>query len=418
MFQVPERNTGEDVYLTANRWINIAAAVLILLCTGSIYAFSVLAGPLALARGWTPQEISLAFTISTAVCPIPMIIAGKIVDKGYAREAILVGGVLFGLAYVGMGYFSSLTGLYLGYGVVGGVGMSVAYAGALGNAARYFPDKRGMATGLVTAGNGAAALISAPLAQAMIDSQGVLSTVRTLGIGFIVIAIICGVISRTARSDYRPAGWTPPVKTGKEASGSDWKQMLASPMFYLMLSLMAAGAVSGLMIAANASQVGQNMFAITSSAAALYVGFYAASNAAGRFIWGSVSDRIGCPNSLVIIFILVALMLLLLINATSTLGFVIAICGIGVSFGGVMGVFPSMVSQRFGARYFGVNYGIMFTGYAIAATVGPRLGASMAARNNGDFSDAFGIAIVICLVGTALAILLSRNLSNWSKAQA
>lgn len=403
--------------MTSNRWMNIAAAVLSLLCTGSIYAFSVLAGPLAQARGWTPEQISLAFTISTAICPIPMIIAGKIVDKGYAREAILVGGVLFGLSFVCMSYVTSLTGLYIGYGLLAGMGMSFAYAGALGNAARYFPDKRGMATGLVTAGNGAAALISAPLAQSMIASDGVLSAINTLGIGFVVVAILCGMVSRSAPNDYRPAGWTPPVSSGKPVLGSDWKQMLSSPMFYLMLSLMAAGAVSGLMIAANASQVGQNMFAITSAAAALYVGFYAASNAAGRFIWGSISDRIGCPNALVMIFILVALMLLLLINATSPLGFVIAICGIGISFGGVMGVFPSLVSQRFGARYFGVNYGIMFSGYAIAAAVGPRLGASVAAQNNGDFSNAFWIAIVICLAGAALAILLSRNLSRWTKAQ-
>ncbi len=404
--------------MTSNRWINIAAAVLSLLCTGSIYAFSVLAGPLAQARGWTPEQISLAFTISTAICPIPMIIAGKIVDKGYAREAILVGGVLFGLSFVCMSHVTSLAGLYIGYGLLAGIGMSAAYAGALGNAARYFPDKRGMATGLVTAGNGAAALISAPLAQSMIASDGVLSAINTLGIGFVVVGIFCGVVSRSAPNDYRPTGWVPPVTSGKPVLGSDWKQMLSSPMFYLMLSLMAAGAVSGLMIAANASQVGQNMFAITSAAAALYVGFYAASNAAGRFIWGAISDRIGCPNALVMIFILVALMLLLLINATSTLGFVVAICGIGISFGGVMGVFPSLVSQRFGARYFGVNYGIMFSGYAIAAAVGPRLGASVAAQHNGDFSNAFWIAIVICLAGAALAILLSRNLSRWSKAQA
>src|SRR5437868_13142880 len=153
--------------MTSNRWMNIAAAVLSLLCTGSIYAFSVLAGPLAQARGWTPEQISLAFTISTAICPIPMIIAGKIVDKGYAREAILIGGVLFGLSFMCMSYVTSLAGLYIGYGLLAGVGMSVAYAGALGNAARYFPDQRGMGTGLVTGGYRAVSVISALVAQSM-----------------------------------------------------------------------------------------------------------------------------------------------------------------------------------------------------------------------------------------------------------
>ncbi|SUD31456.1 MFS permease-like protein [Pseudomonas fluorescens] len=404
--------------MTSNRWINILGAVLVLLCTGSIYAFSVFSGPLALVRGWTPEQVALAFTISTAVCPIPMIIAGKIVDRGYARTAMLLGGASFGLAFLMMDWFSSLTALYLGYGVLGGVGISFAYAGALGNATRYFPDKRGMATGLVTAGNGAAALITAPLLNTLISQHGVLSALHTVGIGFVVVAVVCGIVCRSAPNDYRPAGWTPPVSSNSTNASLNWKTMLCSPMFYLMLTLMAAGALSGLMIAANASPIGQSMFALSASAAALYVGLYAASNAAGRFIWGAVSDRIGGANALVIIFTLIALMLLLLATTTHAMGFVIALCGIGIAFGGVMGVFPALVSQRFGARYFGVNYGIMFCGYAIAAAIGPRLGASVAAANGGDFSQAFYIALAICVIGAALAVLLSRRLARWKLATA
>lgn len=362
-------------------WIYLMAAVLLLMCTGSIYAFSVFAGPLAAVRGWTNTQVMLAFGISAAVTPIPMIIAGKVVDKGYAREAMLVGGVLFGMAFLAMGYLPSLTALYVGYGVLGGIGISFAYAGALGNASRYFPDRRGMATGLVTAGNGAAAVITAPLVQSLTASHGVLHALQYLGYGFLAIALLCGLVTKTAPSNYVPDGWTPPDTTQSvsRVEDVDWKGMLITPMFYLLLALLASGALAGLMIAANASPIGQSMFGLSATAAAAYVGVYAAGNASGRFLWGAVSDRIGGPNALTCIFMLIGAMLVVLASTHSALGFATGIIGMGLSFGGVMGVFPSLVSARFGIKYFGVNYGIIFCGYAVAAFTGPRLGASIAA---------------------------------------
>lgn len=388
------------------RWLYLTAAVLTLMCTGSIYAFSVFSGPLALERGWTVAQVTLAFTINTAVCPIPMILAGRFVDRGYARASMMIGGCLFGLAFLIIAYLPSLSALYLGYGVLGGVGISLAYAGALGNVTRYFPDKRGLATGLVTAGNGAAALITAPLAASLIASGGVISALRILGIGFFTVALVCGLVTKTAPSGFRPSGWTPPQTDSKADASLRWSGMIATPVFYLLLVLMASGAMSGLMIAANASQIGQNMFHISAAVAAGCVGLYAASNATGRFFWGAVSDRIGGANTLIAIFALVAAMLGVLASSSSFAGFVIGLCGIGLGFGGVMGVFPSIVAARFGVKYFGENYGIMFCGYATAAFLGPRLGASMAALNGGDFTKAFYVAILVCVLGLGLALVL------------
>jgi OFA family oxalate/formate antiporter-like MFS transporter len=385
------------------RWLYLATAVLTLMCTGSIYAFSVFSGPLAAARGWSVAQVTLAFTINTAVCPLPMIIAGKFVDRGYARASMMLGGCLFGLSFLIISYVPSLTALYLGYGVLGGIGISLAYAGALGNVTRYFPDKRGLATGLASAGNGAAALITAPLAASLIEGDGVLSALRMLGVGFFAVALLCGLATRTAPVDFRPHGWAPAHAGAKADASMRWRAMLSTPVFYLLLALLAAGALSGLMVAANASQIGQNMFHVSAASAATCVGLYAASNALGRFTWGAVSDRIGGANTLIIIFILVAAMLGLLSTTSSVAGFVVGICGIGLSFGGVMGVFPSLVAARFGVKYFGENYGIMFCGYAMAAFLGPRLGASIAAGNGGDFTKAFYVASMVCLAGLGLA---------------
>lgn len=319
---------------------------------------------------------------------------------------------MFGLAFLVISFLPSLSVLYLAYGVLGGFGISYAYAGALGNATRYFPDRKGLATGLVTAGNGAAAVITAPLLAVLIAHLGVVIASRLLGAGFLIISVVCGLATKSAPNDFRPDGWAPPAvgKGGADLS-VDWKQMISTPIFYLLLGLLAAGALSGLMIAANASQIGQHMFALSAASAALCVGLYAASNASGRFLWGSASDKIGRPNSLICIFILIALMLLLLTITSSVPGFIVGICGIGLSFGGVMGVFPSIVSEKFGSKYFGVDYGISFTGYSIAAFFGPRLAASIGANNNGNFSKAFYIAIVVCLAGIAMSVAF-KNLSK------
>ncbi|ODT74274.1 MAG: MFS transporter [Pelagibacterium sp. SCN 64-44] len=387
------------------RWINLVAAVLLLICTGSIYAFSVFSGPLAELRGWSGTEVTLGFTISAALSPVPMILGGKLVDLGHARASMLVGGLLFGLAFIGSGLIPSLIGFYFAYGLLGGLGAGFAYAGALGNVIRYFPDRRGLATGLVTAGNGAAAVIMAPLAGALIASQGVSLALFILGAGFLAVTLLCLVVVRTAPADYRPAGWTPPPAVVRsKAPDLDWRGMLSHPVFYVLLFIMAAGATSGLMIAANASQIGQGMFGLSATTAAVYVGLYSLSNASGRFVWGAVSDRIGRLPSLICIFVLVALALFLLSQLQGSTAFLIGILGVGIAFGGIMGVFPALCIEQFGARNFGTNYGILFTGYSIAALAGPRLGAAIGDAYEGNFGMAFLIATVLSLVGAAVTI--------------
>jgi OFA family oxalate/formate antiporter-like MFS transporter len=180
--------------------------------------------------------------------------------------------------------------------------------------------------------------------------------------------------------------------------------MLSRPIFYLALAVLVTGALSGLLIAAHASTIGQTMFGLTPATAALFVSLYSLSNASGRFIWGSLSDKIGRQNVVITIFIFVAIMLFLLAQANSVPMFAVGLIGIGLSFGGVMGTFPSITADLFGPKFMGVNYGIMFSGYAIAAFFGPRIGASIAENSGGDFTRAFYIALAICVVGIVLAI--------------
>lgn len=137
---------------TFNRWRILVASTAILLCTGAVYSFSVFAGPLSSSTGWSMSDIMLAFAINSAIGPIPMILGGYLVDKGYVKWTIALGALLFASGFCLTGYANSPAMLYLTYGLMAGLGQGFAYSGALSNSLRLFPDKRGLASGILTGG--------------------------------------------------------------------------------------------------------------------------------------------------------------------------------------------------------------------------------------------------------------------------
>lgn len=390
------------------RWRFLIATIFVMLCTGSTYAFSVFLGPLAAARGWTPADAVLAFALNNAIGPIPMILSGKLVDKGYAKQCILGGGALFGIGYFLSGLATSITMFYLTYGIVCGIGQAFAYSGCLGNTVRLFPDRRGLAVGLVTAGNGGAAIIMAPTLSFLIQNYGVFTALEVLGGVFLVVSIIAGLVVKSVPTGYCPKGWTPPVSTQTGSSVSNdlsWGQMIKTKNFYMILAMFGIGTLSGLMIVSNLSRIGQSMYGLTATVAAFYVGLYALSNCLGRIFWGTVSDKIGRYYALMVIHVVVGSMLLVLANTNSATVFLVAIIGIGLCFGGTMGVMPPIVTENFGAKFYGVNYGIVFVGYALAAFFGPKVAANVAAANSGNFTQAFYIAFACGVIGLAVTVL-------------
>lgn len=391
-----------------NRWQVIAASTAILLCTGAVYAFSVFAGPLSAQTGWSMPEIMMAFAINSAIGPIPMILGGYLVDKGYVKWTIALGALLFALGFFLTGYATSPAILYLTYGLMAGLGQGFAYSGALSNTLRLFPDKRGLASGILTGGMGFAAVIASPIASSLIQSHDAKFAFRTIGLVYIAIVIIASFFIKAAPADYKPEGWNPPAQAGKGMVNKSWPDMLKTPIFYVIISMFFLGAFSGLMIASQASPIGQSMFGLSASTAALYVSLYSIANSSGRLIWGSVSDKIGRSKTLLIIYSVVAAALFTLTVVPGQVGFTIGIIGLGICFGGVMGVFPSIVMENYGPANQGVNYGIVFTGYSLAAFFAPRVAVQMAAANNGNYNHAFYIAIVLALVGLALNLIYMK----------
>lgn len=388
---------------TINRWQILVASAAVLLCTGAIYAFSVFAGPLSQVKGWSMEEIMLAFTINAAVGPITMVLGGFLTDKGLAKWVIAVGGVAFSLGFFLTGLAQSPLMLYLTYGVLSGLGQGFAYSSCLSNTIRLFPDKRGLASGLITAGMGGAAIIAAPIATALIESKDVMFAFKMMGITYLIVVLIASFFIKRAPENYKPEGWSAKKpRTTRNAYDKNWQEMLRTREFYLIIIMLLVGSFSGLMIASNAAVIGQQMFHLTMRTAAFYVSLYSLCNCLGRVVWGTISDVLGRAKTLLVIYTVVSLSLLVLTFFSSGGAFAVGIIGLGLCFGGVMGVFPSIVMENYGPMNQGTNYGIVFIGYSTAAFFGPRVASAIAENNQGNFTNAFYVAIVLAIIGLIL----------------
>lgn len=393
-----------------NRWIILIASIVMNLCIGSAYAWSVFQKPLMEIFGWTTSQASLAFTLNLSIVPLAMIVAGKIQDKRGPKLVTFVGGIIFGLGIFLAGKVSSLTSLYLTYGVLGGVGIGTIYACTVGNTIKWFPDKRGLAGGLTAAGFGMGAVVFAPIGVKLMPSYGVLGTFNIFGIVFASGILIASIFMEAPDAGWKPENWAP-APSAVKALGNDKSpvEMISSGSFYLVWAMYTIGCVGGLMIIGHASPIGQEKIGLTPQVAAVAISFLGIANSGGRVFWGSISDKIGRYNALALMFATSAVCLLILNFASTFVPFLIGVCGIAMSFGGYLGIMPSVTADNFGTKNIGINYGILFTAFGLAAFIGPRLAAVVKQANGGEYTVAIIIVAAMNLVGIALALIIKKQ---------
>jgi len=398
-----------------NRWIVLLASIIMNLCIGSAYAWSVFQKPLIEMFGWQTSQASLAFTLNLCLVPFAMIVAGKIQDKNGPQKVTLIGGLIFGLGIILTGFTSSLTVLYLTYGVLGGLGIGTVYACTVANTVKWFPDKRGLAGGLVAAGFGSGAVLFAPLSVSLISKFGVLSTFKLLGFVFMVGIVLCSFYLKAPKAGWKPEGWAPKA-VGPKAATIDKtpREMVKDAKFYVLWVMYTIGCISGLMIIGHASPIAQEKIGLSPEVAAIVVSILAFANSGGRIFWGSVSDKIGRYNAILCMYILSSGMLVLLSGAKTFSVFIVAVFGIALSFGGFLGIFPSVTADNFGAKNIGVNYGVIFTAFGLAAFVGPRLAASIKQSSGGEYGTAFLIVAIMNIVGIICTLIIKHLLKKES----
>ncbi len=393
------------------RWVILTAACLVNLCLGSIYAWSVFASSMAeyfsstSGQNITSGDLAIVYTIANAVGPVTMISGGAVNDRLGPKKVIALGGIMFGGGMILSGFAGSVAFLIVSYGLIAGLGLGMAYGATISTSVKYFPDKRGFIGGVTTAVYGMSSVILPPVVTVIVNRYNAAFAFKVIGAAFLVIILVSTCFLEQCPQGYVPAGYTPPAAQ-KGAADLDWKEMIKTPVFYVMLLLLTSGAFSGMMVISQASAMAQGMIGMTAIAASGAVSVLALFNALGRIAAGYLSDKIGRIYTLMAACMLcIAGMLCLYASAEGQQAlFYAGICIVGVSFGSFMGVYPGFTADQFGARNNSVNYGIMFIGFALAGYFGPQIMRSVYA-STGAYQNAFLIACGLNAAGIVLAVV-------------
>ncbi len=392
------------------------ASCLINLCIGALYAWSVFVSPMAehisQIRGITvsPSDLAIVFSIANTVGPITMIGGGKLIRSIGPRFVIMIGGVWFGIGMLICGFATSVPMLIFGFGICCGLAVGMAYGCTVSNCVKFFPDKRGLIGGIATASYGLSSVIVPLIANSIISKMDVSSAFKILGIAIVVIVLISSAFVLPCPDGFMPDGYEPVEKENK-ATGRDytWKEMISSKEFYVMIVLMCCGAFMGMMIISQASPIAQKQIAMDAAGAAAAVSVLALFNTGGRILGGFISDLIGQINTLTILLVcsIFGLLLLVLAGEGDAMVFYPGVCVIGLCFGGFMGIYPGFTNERFGAKYAGINFGIMFIGFAFSGFVAPMtIGRIFAAT--GSFVPAYFVAMALSLLGIVLTFVYRK----------
>jgi OFA family oxalate/formate antiporter-like MFS transporter len=376
---------------------------------GNLYAWSVFRNPLMKTYGWTAIEATWPFALSIVFFAIGMVLAGRWQDKAGPRTVAMTGGILVGAGFVLSGIVgSTLMGLYIAFGVIGGLGMGCAYVTPLATTIKWWPDKRGLMTGLVVLGFGAGAIFGGIGGPLLIANVGVMTTFIIFGIAFGVIITFCGALLRVPPAGYKPAGWSPPAPAaGAKVAKADYGpgEMVATLPFWLLWIEYVIAAGVGLIVISQASPIGQEVAKLSPVVAGGALTMLAVFNGLGRPGFGYISDAIGRKNGMALIFAMyIVALVFVLPNATSFGMYAVGVCMVGFAFGGTLALMPAFTADFFGTKGLGINYGWLFSAYGVAGSLLVIYAARVRAIT-GAWTTAFWYLAILCAVGLVLTFI-------------
>jgi OFA family oxalate/formate antiporter-like MFS transporter len=416
-----------------NRWLVVVGAILIQLCLGAIYAWSVFTTVLKKDPfNFTATQTQIIFSVGLGMFAALMPFAGKLQAKIGPRRVALMGGIILGLGYILAGLMgNSFATLLVFIGVFGGAGIGLAYVCPIAVGMRWFPDKKGLITGIAVAGFGFGALLWVQLAGAwghLLDTIGILRTFLYYGAAFAVLVSIGSIFMVYPPEGWRPAGWDPAqTKKGKKPAEPPAEmctsEMLKTPQCFLIWLSYAFCALAGLMVIGIAKLFGGDALVSSglekyadpkvaaAAAATAYAIFFALANGFGRIGWGIIADGIGWKRSITIMAIIQGVaMASLYYLGSSYVALCVFFAIVGANFGGTLALFPLSTAGCFGTKNIGQNYGFMFTAYGVGGIVGPIVAGIFKDMGQGKGVTAwmppFMIAAVLCIVASGIVMTL------------
>lgn len=393
-----------------NRWIRLAAAVVAMAMISNLqYCWTLFVQPIMTATGWKLSQVQTGFSIFIAVVTWAMPLAGWLIDRMGPRVFISIAGVLCAAGWGSLGHATNLTEFYLTYAVAG-LGVSFVYCSSIGAALKWFPDKRGLASGIIAGAYGSGAALFILVFSRMIRNNGYSSTFVTTGIVMGVVIFIAGQFLT-----YPPVGFAGtlkiPVKANVRKQGTEdfnSLEMLRKPHFYLMYAMMLMVGIGGLMTSAQIAPVAKS-FRIGGTALAVTLTLSPIGNGVGRFFWGWVSDYMGRERTMLTAFVLQALFLVSVVTlgARGDFWFVASMTMVFATWGEVYVLFAAAQADMFGAKNAASNYSLLYNTKGIAALLGGGIAAVVFERT-GSWGYVYYPAAALASVAAVGAIVLKR----------
>ena len=410
---------------TKNRWLIALSAVGIHISIGSVYAWSVFTKPLQQQMGWDLKQISFTFSLAILFLGLSAAFLGHFVEKFGPRAAGTLSAVFFGTGIAGAGFaihIESLLLLYLFYGMIAGIGLGVGYITPVSTLVKWFPDRRGLATGLAIMGFGFASLISSPIMNHLINNYGISNTFYILGAVYFVI-----ILSSAQYLAPPKAGWVP---KGLQANGNnpstrkikeDLRQLTANEavktrQFWALWIMLFINITCGIAILAVASPMAQELVGMSAAAAATMVGIMGLFNGGGRIAWATISDYIGRPNVYTLFFALQIVGFFLLPNLTGALLFSVFVYVIMTCYGGGFASIPAYIGDLFGTKQLGAIHGYILTAWAAAGLAGP-IFVSWVRETTGSYQGTLVIFSGLFIIALAVSLLIRLDIKKLKEAK-
>lgn len=405
-----------------NRWLIAAAAVGIHISIGSVYAWSNFTNPLKNLFGWSDSEVALTFSIAILFLGLSAAFLGHFVEKHGPRKSGLLAATFFGIGIAGSGLavlLGSKILLYLFYGVLGGIGLGVGYIAPVSTLVKWFPDRRGLATGLAIMGFGFAAAVSSPIMNSLIESVGVATTFFILGSAFFVLMAASSLYLEKPPEGWMPEGFKQKVESGAAKPRMDLSQLTANEAvkttrFWYLWLMLFINVTCGIAILAVAKPLAMESIGIGTAAAAALVGAIGIFNGLGRIGWASVSDYIGRPNTYTTFFVLQIGLFFMLPHTSNALLFQVMLAIIYTCYGGGFASIPAYIGDLFGTKQLGAIHGYILTAWAAAGLVGPMFAAYIK-DTTGTYAGSLSVFAGFFVVAFIISLLIRVDIAKIRK---
>lgn len=410
---------------TKNRWLMAIGAMAIHMCIGSVYAWSVYTTPIQSTMNWTLTDVTITFSIAIFFLGLSAALMGKFVEAKGPRVTATLAAVLFGLGTIGSGLAIALESkilLYLTYGVLGGTGLGIGYISPVSMLVKWFPDRRGMATGLAIMGFGFASAISGPAIKLLIDSEGISSTFYILGSIYFVVMFSAAQYLANPPEGYMPERFSQAIATGKKTLKEDLanitrNEAVKTSRFYGLWIMLFINVTCGIAIISVASPLLQEVIGISALAAASAVGLMGIFNGAGRIAWASISDYLSRPVVFIVFFVTQIIAFYLLTTVTSILLFQILLYYIMTCYGGAFASIPAYIGDIFGTKELGAIHGYILTAWALAGLAGPIIIAYVK-DTTGSYTSTLYVFVALFFVALITSMLMLANIKKIKTSQA